>query len=281
MIDSQRCTPLETIRDIAAEFDAFIVDQFGVLHDGYHAYPSAKHTLRWLMDESKTVIILSNSGKRSYINEQRMEKLGFARSLYTHFVTSGDVAHDTVNAWQEKATPRRCFLVARDADTSAIDGLDLILTEDAATADVVIISASEADKYSEQHYLQKLRIAAERQIPCLCTNPDKLMLTASGIRFGAGHIAKLYQDMGGAVQWIGKPYQRIYAYASRLLDDIPAHRVMCVGDSLEHDVAGGLNAGFQTLFISGGIHQDLGKAELEQSMQHHQAVPHFQMRYFG
>jgi len=281
MKDTQRCKTLASIQEIASDFDAFIVDQFGVLHDGHHPYPSAKNTLRWLMDKGKTVIILSNSGKRSFINEQRMEKLGIARSLYTHFVTSGDVAYDTVNAWQVTATPRRCLLVARDADTSAVDGLDLMLTEEAETADLVIISASEADRYPEQHYQQLLRVAAQRQIPCLCTNPDKLMLTASGIRFGAGRIAEIYEEMGGMVQWIGKPYQSIYAYASRLLGTTASHRVLCVGDSLEHDIVGGLNSGFKTLFVSGGIHQDLDKQQLEESMQRHQAVPHFHMRYFA
>ena len=31
-------------------------------------------------------------------------------------------------------------------------------------------------------------------------------------------------------------------------------RCLMVGDSLEHDIAGGANAGWQTAFIRGGIH---------------------------
>ena len=89
---------LASLADVVDEFDAFIIDQFGVLHDGYKRYDKAVATLQMLVDTGKAVIILSNSGKRSHINIERMQKLGFARSLFTEFVSSGDVAFATINA---------------------------------------------------------------------------------------------------------------------------------------------------------------------------------------
>lgn len=207
-----------------------------------------------------------------------MAQLGFARSLYSEFVTSGDVAFDTVKS--QLADKRRCLLIARDNDTSAIDGLQLELTVDGTDADLVIISASEGDIYGEQHYVDTLSAAAKRQLPCLCTNPDKLMLTPRGICFGAGRIAELYEQSGGTVQWIGKPYQHVYTYASRHLTGINASRVLCIGDSLEHDIAGGANAGHKTLFIRGGIHQDMNDSELSNALNQHQVSPDFQLPLF-
>ncbi|MFK7857965.1 MAG: TIGR01459 family HAD-type hydrolase [Granulosicoccus sp.] len=269
---------VNTLSEVIDRFDGFIIDQFGVLHDGQRPYPDAINTLQMLMDAGKTVVILSNSGKRSSVNVQRMIKIGFARNLFSEFVTSGDVAFDKVRSiFSDKRT---CLLIARDGDVSAVDGLPLELTDDAAMADLVIISASEGDKYSEQYYIDLLTTANKRQLPCLCTNPDKLMLTQNGIRFGAGRIAELYEQMGGNVQWIGKPYKDVYEYTSRYLNTIRDERVLCIGDSLEHDIAGGASAGYKTLFVRGGIHQDMDEAELKAAMSHYAVTPDFQLDFF-
>ena len=288
---------LASLADVVDEFDAFIIDQFGVLHDGYKRYDKAVATLQMLVDTGKAVIILSNSGKRSHINIERMQKLGFARSLFTEFVSSGDVAFATINAQfiDPQANPGRtqnskpssvrikpgCLLIARDGDKSAVDGLALTLTDDASKAAFVVISASESDRFSEQYYIEVLRKAAERQTPCLCTNPDKLMLTPHGIKFGAGRIAELYESLGGHVQWIGKPYRDVYEHCLRYVPEIPSHRILCIGDSLEHDIAGGARAALKTLLIRNGIHRDMDDVQLAHYMDLHQAVPDYQMHEIG
>jgi ribonucleotide monophosphatase NagD (HAD superfamily) len=57
--------------------------------------------------------------------------------------------------------------------------------------------------------------------------------------------------MGGEVTWIGKPYPGIYRAAAKLIGNPP--RVLCIGDSAEHDVAGGRAAGFATLLVLQGV----------------------------
>lgn len=62
---------------VADAYDAFLVDQYGVLRDGRGPYPGAAETLVRLKQAGKRVIILSNSGKRSAENDRRLEALGF------------------------------------------------------------------------------------------------------------------------------------------------------------------------------------------------------------
>jgi HAD superfamily hydrolase (TIGR01459 family) len=88
-------------------------------------------------------------------------------------------------------------------------------------------------------------------IPAICCNPDKLMLTKTGLQPAPGAIAALYENMGGEVRWIGKPYAEIYAEALKLIGN-PKH-VLCIGDSAEHDVAGGRGAGLATLLVMTGV----------------------------
>jgi ribonucleotide monophosphatase NagD (HAD superfamily) len=60
--------------------------------------------------------------------------------------------------------------------------------------------------------------------------------------------------MGRKVTWIGKPYPDIYRYALEVIGN--PKRVLCIGDSAEHDVAGGRGAGLDTLLVRTGVSAD-------------------------
>jgi ribonucleotide monophosphatase NagD (HAD superfamily) len=60
------------IADIVNKYDTFIVDQWGVLHDGLSGFSDAKQSLRYLKTRGKAVAVLTNSGKSSENNLQRI-----------------------------------------------------------------------------------------------------------------------------------------------------------------------------------------------------------------
>jgi HAD superfamily hydrolase (TIGR01459 family) len=252
---------LNSLSDLVPLFDAFLVDQFGVLHDGVAPYPGTVEALRKLKESGKTILLISNSGKRAAPNEQRLLQLGFTAGSWNHFLTSGEVAWRMLNRSLTDGKKKRCLLIARGSDKSAVDGLPLEIVGDGAQADVVLISGSEGDTYEMDHYRRLLELAAARNVRCLCTNPDKIMLTPKGPRFGAGRIAEEYAEMGGPVTWIGKPFPEIYETARTILDGIPTSRIACVGDSIEHDIAGGHQAGFSTVLVTTGILASASDAE--------------------
>ena len=259
------------IGELADRYDAFFVDQFGVLHDGVAPYPQAAEALSQLVQAGKQVVILSNSGKRSAPNAARLEGLGFTRGSWTHFLSSGEVAWSLLAA---QTGHRRCLLLARDGDRSAIDGLTIELAESGADCDLVLIAGSEGDAKPLADYAALLAPAASRRVPAYCTNPDKQMLTPHGLRFGAGRIAELYEELGGAVTWIGKPFPEIYAAARRLIGEIDPARILCLGDSVEHDITGARGAGLDSLLITGGIHAGEDEAGLAERYAAG-AVPNF------
>ncbi|MCV3207551.1 TIGR01459 family HAD-type hydrolase [Mesorhizobium sp. YC-39] len=250
---------LDDIGALATRYDVFLLDQFGVLHDGTSPYPGAVEALSALKRAGKTVVLISNSGKRAEPNERRLLKLGFEAGSWDHFVSSGEVAwrsfHDMV-AHGSLRLGTKCLLISRDDDRSAIEGLPFELAKSGDDAELVLISASEGDRYDLDHYRGLLALAASRRVPCFCTNPDKIMLTAVGPRFGAGRLADLYESLGGSVTRIGKPYLPIFTAALALAGDPDRGTVVCVGDSVEHDIAGGLGAGVATALVLSGILAD-------------------------
>ena len=272
---------LSGIRDLADRFDVFILDQFGVLHDGTAPYPGAVETLVRLKEAGKRTLLLSNSGKRSAPNEARLAKLGFVPGSWDHFLSSGEVAWQSLRKQLAGGAGLRCLLIARDGDRSAVEGLPLTLVETGEEADIVLLSASEGDRFDLDHYRRLLEPAAARGVRCLCTNPDKIMLTSVGPRFGAGRIAELYAELGGKVTWIGKPFQKIYSAALEMLGNPDLTRVVCVGDSIEHDISGGHGAGLRTALVMTGVLETSSQAEREQLFTEHGATPDFLVRTFA
>lgn len=254
--------PVEHLNGIGAlveRYQVFLLDQFGVLHDGTNPYPGAVEALSALRRAGRTIVLVSNSGRRARPNEARLLKLGFEPGSWDQFVSSGEIAWRSFHemAISGKLRPNtKCLLVSREGDRSAIEGLPFVLTGGGDDAELVLIAASEGDHYDIEHYHRLFAPAAMRQVPCFCTNPDKIMLTAVGPRFGAGQLADLYESLGGSVTRIGKPYTPIFDAALALAGNPDRSSVVCVGDSVEHDVAGGIGAGVATALVLSGILAD-------------------------
>lgn len=250
---------LDGIGPLAERYNVFLLDQFGVLHDGTRPYPGAVAALSALKRAGKTVVLVSNSGRRAQPNESRLIRLGFEPGSWDHFVSSGEVAWRSFRdmAASGKLRPRtKCLLVSREGDRSAIEGLPFVLTGSGDEAELVLIAASEGDRFDLDHYRRLFAPAAARRVPCFCTNPDIIMLTAKGPRFGAGRLADLYESLGGSVTRIGKPGKAIFEAALALVGEPDRGAVVCVGDSVEHDISGGNSAGIATALVLSGILAD-------------------------
>ena len=227
------------LHEIASGFDGMLIDQFGVIHDGQVLYPGTLRVLGELKRLGIPVAVMTNSGKRAEANRQRLVKMGVPRDHFVDAVSSGEVAFSTLTA-------RKALLIGKNGEDYGFDGITLV--SDPREAEIILILGSNAPKTSLDDYRHML---SGLTLPAICCNPDKLMLTPQGLMPAPGAIAALYEEMGGAVAWIGKPYPQIYREAARLIGNPP--RILCIGDSAEHDVAGGRAAGFSTLLVLQGV----------------------------
>ena len=244
-----------TLENLAGQFDAFFIDQFGVIMDASGPYPFAVDAIKRLSQYNKPIVLISNSGKRAAKNCARLERLGFELSLFTAVITSGEMAYWTIkNIFQVgHSTTPKIYLISRDADTSPINGLSCEIANNTNEADYLIIAGSESDTKPFNYYTSLLEPLATRGVPAFCTNPDLTMLTSNGTSFGAGFIAKEYEKMGGSVTWFGKPHPLIYKNALNKIPEIESKKVLCVGDSIEHDIRGSFNANCSSALVKTGI----------------------------
>jgi len=276
-----RVTPV-TLPELVQKYDIFFIDQFGVLRDDAGPYEGAIAALAELASAGRQVVILSNSGRSGEYNSERLVKLGFAPGSFDFFVTSGDVAFDILSQPENSISQgARCFTISSGGDSNLADRLGLVSIEQASEAEIVIISGSEAEHISMDDYREMLRPAAESGVPCYCTNPDIHKLSNGSIAPGAGSIAKLYEAMGGHVTWLGKPYPEIYEHALKLVGGTDRRRVVCIGDSIDHDILGAQSAGLDSVLVRTGILAGISDEQIEELCKKARAYPRNILHHFA
>lgn len=278
------------ISDISDSYAGFILDQWGVLHDGEKAYPGVLDCLKELRARKKYVIILSNSGKRSEINKERLKKVGIGPSLYDQIVTSGEMTWQGLHAQDEGffvGLGKKVYVISRGNDRSIVDGLDVEVVDDPEDADFMIISGSDAPEKTIEDYEPALKKAVRKQLTALCANPDSRGVMGGLNIMGAGTIARRYSDFGGVVHYIGKPHKPIFQHCIRILQEqeiYPGQTIM-VGDSLTHDILGGDLVNIDTCLVRTGLHEssfkgvkspaDVDKALKILSKQYNNVMPKY------
>lgn len=249
---------IHSLQEVAGAFDAFVLDQWGVLHNGLAAYPGARAAAARLVEHSGKVLVLSNSGKRASLNAVRMAGLGFGDSCYSHMLTSGEALWldlDGGKIVRGGCAARNFYVVAgAPEDVGAwFDGLTGVRpTGELDRADMVLlIGIREGSALGDYDgLLDKLH---ERGLELLCANPDKVAPGPHGLHLSPGGVAQRYEDMGGSVTYYGKPHAPVFEHARHLLNVAEPSKMLVVGDTLGTDIAGGAAAGMGTLLIRGGV----------------------------
>ena len=93
---------INSIEEIINDYDNFIIDQWGVMHDGTFGYDHAFNSINILNGNNKNLFIISNSSKRSKTSIDRLPKLGFKKNSFLNTVTSGEMIWRTIDNLSRK-----------------------------------------------------------------------------------------------------------------------------------------------------------------------------------
>jgi HAD superfamily hydrolase (TIGR01450 family) len=301
------------LSEIIHMYDHFIIDQWGVLHNGKVPYPGVMECLQKLKEANKQLILLSNSSKRKASSFAGLNKVGISAALFDDIVTSGEMAWHMIEkrtfpfqlaglpASEPDSFPKdlNVFVIGNaDDDLKYVKtaGCQPSLPETAhfvlARGTFCIMSGSEGANIITYKNAADLVAATRpwlerciaRDLPMLVSNPD-FHRPGSGAPM-PGQIGRLYSELGGRVEYIGKPHSAVYAACLDVIQRsrptsqstssslsplqpsasaavaVDVSRVCGVGDSLDHDILGAERAGFASVWTANGVHCDeLGTAE--------------------
>lgn len=247
------------LRAVADRYDCFILDLWGVLHDGTAPFPGVLDALERLDAAGKRIAILSNAPRRAEAVAERVAEIGIPRRLYQALVSSGEEAWQRLHRRDDPfhaALGRKVFHIGPPRDNGMLEGLDLERVGRIADADFILNTGPWGWEETPENYEKRLAEAKARDLPMVCANPDLVVMHQNRLMICAGTLADLYERMGGRVAWHGKPHRAVYERCFEALGVEDPRRVLAVGDSLRTDIAGANNVGIDALLVAGGIHSE-------------------------
>lgn len=252
---------LPGISSISPDYDGFILDLWGVIHDGVKLYDGVVDTLEHLESAGKSFIMLSNAPRRSSAVVELMTSLGVPERFCAHVMSSGEATWHELrdrensgsNPWYE-GIGRRCLHIGPDRDLNLLDGLDMEVVDDMSKTDLILNTGPWRDDEKVEDYEDLMQQSAGMNIPMLCANPDLVVIRGGTRIICAGALAARYEELGGRVRYLGKPHPSIYPHCFDILGIADHGRILAVGDSLRTDIAGAKAAGIDSVLVVGGIH---------------------------
>ena len=281
---------IQSLCDIADQAQTFFLDLWGVVFDGEAFYPKGLVVLKKLKEQGKKIGLLSNSTLMNEVLEKRYAALGLIKGVYyDRIITSGSLLQTWINTtdYLDKIAGKegKIFVLGID-NPELFEGLQARLTKDINQASVVYVSSLRHLGQScstVDPFIPMAQKALDKGLPMICANPDHFAFEGGTRYVTPGSLGTWYEQHGGRVFWIGKPYADIYLHACVLLQAEPKDSVM-VGDTIRTDIKGGQQVGMKTVLImQEGITHDAivrGKT-LQELIQESGAQPDYLLDEIG
>ncbi|QED22913.1 HAD hydrolase-like protein [Candidatus Deianiraea vastatrix] len=292
------------IQTIIDDFDIFLLDIFGLIHDGALLYDGAKEMLLEIKKQGKRAIFISNAPRTAIQTAQRLENVGITTDLYEKIFTPGELF---LNKCKNGEFGGKYFGFGNKLDIDLIANIKgLQRVSDLNEADFLVSFGMFETREENDEISAKLQLAKGKNLKMICVNPDIIVkqkaknaqFTKEGELKGvivkdknghldflcAGHIAKLYEEIGGSVSYFGKPFADIYNEIFNYLGNINKEKIIAIGDSFETDIKGANGVNIKSALVLTGIHGSLlngdilDKNEFERLSKKHDAKPDFVLK---
>ena len=237
---------IKGLNEIQSKYDAFFIDLWGVIHNGIQFYSGAISVLENLDKLGKRFVLISNAPRPAKSVEKYLINLKINKEFLGNIFTSGEAALQTLrkNVYGKKfyhLGPERDRDLIREFEENqtSLDKCDFILCT----------GLFEKEKDSLKYYDKLLEKYIKLKM--LCTNPDLIVHRGPEAEYCAGSIAKNFEKLGGKVVYFGKPYPEIYNFCIK-----KSEKILAIGDNIQTDIKGANKMKFDSLLITGGIHQE-------------------------
>ena len=244
---------IQSLLDLIDDYDLFLFDQWGVIHDGKNIFPKAEEVFLYLQNLKKQAVIISNSGKKSSDNISRMKKLGAKNTLNVPLITSGDVCRDLLVNKKNyfKNLGDKYFVVATEYPLLSETQYQQVHSLEKSDF-LLLCTTTNFDGYDLIDNI--FNEAINLKLPLVCSNPDVLGISGEDVHPSTGDLAIKYKKMGGKTHIIGKPGDEIFDFALNRTG-IDKIKTLMIGDSLFNDIYGANQFNIDSLLITSGIHK--------------------------
>ena len=240
------------VLEVAADFEVFVLDAYGVMNLGETAIEAARQAFRELRQRGKAVCILTNDAagdKETIAAGHRgrgfdvaaadivagIDLLPAELALHPDFRRFGVVA-----SWTLPFPELLGAMTRLDTDAAAYDAVDGMVFLDSLWT------------------MEKQRILVDslrrRRRPLIVCNPDVACPYGHELSAEPGYfLHQVAAETGIEATYLGKPHLGVYEAVAARYPGVPRARMLAVGDTPHTDILGARAAGMRALLVESGF----------------------------
>ena len=244
---------LDHIAEIVKSYDTYIIDLWGVMHNGIKLNASAIQVAENLYRLKKKIVFLSNAPRPSDKVKNFLKNLDMNEKFLKNVVTSGEAAMLAIN---KNKYGKLFFHLGPSRDNSVFHKIKENQTDLKSCEFILCTGLFDEHVDNLDYYKLLLKDSVTKKL--ICTNPDLTVHRGQKEEFCAGKIAEIFEKLGGEVVYFGKPHKEIYSMCFNHNE-----KVLAIGDNLRTDIKGAKNLNIDSIFITDGVHRDEFKNQEE------------------
>lgn len=223
----------------------FLIDMDGVIYRGSEVIEGAKEFIEKLQEKDIPFLFLTNNSQRTRRDvAMKLIRMGF-RIGEEHIFTCAMATARFLKSQKENGT---AYVIGEGGLLNALhrNGYSVVDSD----PDYVVVGEGRSFNMEMMEHAVNMVVNGAKLIS---TNPDPSCPTREGIRPGCGAIVAMLERATGIPAFsVGKPSPVMMRAARKELGLTSAETTM-IGDTLETDIVGGVQMGYNTvLVLSGG-----------------------------
>ena len=246
---------LNHLAEIYKNYDTYIIDLWGVIHNGIRLNSKAIEAVEKLIQNKKKVIFLTNAPRPCKEVKIFLRNLKIDEDLLENVFSSGEAA---MLSLQEKKYGEFFFHLGPEKDNSIFFNIKEKKVSIKKCNFILCTGVVDSYKNDLNYYKSLLKNYISKKL--ICTNPDLIVHRGNTVEYCAGTIAKIFESLGGQVIYFGKPHKEIYQMCFSKNE-----KALAIGDNLNTDIKGANNMNIDSIFISSGVHRSEFKQDSELS----------------
>ena len=235
------------LKSVADRYDLFFIDLWGVIHNGIELYQESIDVLEKLSEVNKEFVLLTNAPRPNYNVADFLKRMGLKEKFFSKVYTSGEAALEYLNS---NFKNKIFFHIGPERDFGLFNNFKKNKIQKVNEAEYLLCTGLFDEHDKELSYYKSL-LKKELEKIMICTNPDLIVDRGKKREFCAGSVARVFEELGGQVEYFGKPYPKVYNQAAKTKNK----KVFCIGDNLNTDIKGANDQNFDSLLITNGIHR--------------------------
>jgi NagD protein len=222
----------------------YLIDMDGVIYRGSEVIPGATEFIRYLQEENIPYLFLTNNS--AYTRRDVVVKLRKwdIETSVDHVYTSAIATAEFVHKQKPHGT---AFVIGEGGLLNALSEVDYAISRD--HPDYVIVGEGRVLNFEMAEQAHRC-IAGSAHL--ISTNADTWCPTDAGPRPGCGAIVAMLESATGRKAYhVGKP-NPFMMRAARKKIGLATDEVVMIGDTMDTDIRGATDLGFQSILVLTG-----------------------------